>query len=273
MPFAVHVPAVPALHCALAEHRHCDCWHENPCGHARPQAPQLVAVTARSKHPAGVWQQVCPVPQAASPLHEHASVVWCTQTSPSLHWTALHTHAPVPLLQVPAALPTLHSALAEQPQLPLADCVGLHTKGWVDGPWSVQALLQLPHDAAFAPTLVSQPSSAVGAAGSLQLPKPRAQVESHAPSWQSSEATFAALHARPHAPQLKTSVATFASQPVATFMSQSPNPAAHASVHAPATHDGVALTVLHALPHAPQSATFADRSTSQPFCAMPSQFA
>jgi hypothetical protein len=137
----------------------------------------------------------------------------------------------------------------------------------------VHALPQLPHDAGFAPTLLSQPSSGIEAEGMLQLSKPRAHVESQTPRLQSSDATFAALHARPHAPQLKTSVWKFASQPVATFMSQSPNPFAHVRVHAPLTHCGVAFTVLHALPHAPQLPTLDDRSTSHPFCATPSQFA
>jgi hypothetical protein len=81
---------------------------------------------------------------------------------------------------------------------------------------------------------------------------------------QSSEATLVAAQARPQAPQLNTFVFVFVSQPFATFMSQSPKPVAHWSVHAPETQFAVAFTVLQTLPQAPQLDGSAARCTSQP---------
>ena len=61
--------------------------------------------------------------------------------------------------------------------------------------------------------LTSQPSSAVGAAGWLQFPKPELHVEVHRPPLHASEATLAPEQARPQAPQLLVFVLVFTSQP------------------------------------------------------------
>jgi hypothetical protein len=100
-----------------------------------------------------------------------------------------------------------------------------------------------------------------------------AQVELQRPPLQLREATFVAAQARPHAPQLNTSELVFASQPFATFMSQSPKPGAHWRMHAPETQDGVAFTVLQALSQAPQLDASARRFTSQPSLGLLSQSA
>jgi hypothetical protein len=73
------------------------------------------------------------------------------------------------------------------------------------------------------------------------------------PAAQLGPVTFCGLHAAPHEPQL-VSVLRGASHPFALFPSQLPKPETHPpKVHVPVAQLGaVALTGLHATPHAPQ---------------------
>jgi hypothetical protein len=76
----------------------------------------------------------------------------------------------------------------------------------------------------------------------------------------------------PHAPQLFASARVSVSQPLAGFMSQSAKPASHiATAHAPIRQAGVAWASVHARPHAPQWATAAVTSVSQPLAGVASQ--
>lgn len=80
------------------------------------------------------------------------------------------------------------------------------------------------------------------------------------------------LHVVPQPPQLEVFVAMFVSHPFATLPSQLAQPDEHASWHAPETHEGVAFTVLHALPHEPQFEVVVV-GVSQPFEGLASQLA
>jgi hypothetical protein len=105
---------------------------------------------------------------------------------------------------------------------------------------------------------VSQPSSAAGNAGDVQLPKTTgvvAQLGVHRPLVHASDATFAPLQARPQPPQLLGSEvgSTHELDPA-----QKVGVAAlHAYPHVLAEQVAVALTtvVVQALPHTPQLAT------------------
>jgi hypothetical protein len=84
---------------------------------------------------------------------------------------------------------------------------------------------------------------------------------------------FAAVHAAPQTEQFAGSAWRFTSQPFATIPSQSANPGAQVIPHRPAAQIGVPLFALHTLVHEPQCVGSAFRFTSQPFAALPSQFA
>jgi hypothetical protein len=61
--------------------------------------------------------------------------------------------------------------------------------------------------------LVSQPLSAVGKAGCVQLPLGATQVELHVPALHESVCTPVLLHARPQPPQWVVDVLVLVSQP------------------------------------------------------------
>ena len=128
----------------------------------------------------------------------------------------------------------------------------------------------LPHEAQLAavPSGVSQPSSSLFA---LQSPHPASQVPPHTLAAQAAPTTWLVEQALAQAPQCATLVERLVSQPVETAPSQSPQPTAQASLHAPARHVGVACVVLHALPHPPQAATLFVRLASHPVETAPSQ--
>jgi hypothetical protein len=105
-----------------------------------------------------------------------------------------------------------------------------------------------------------------------QLPKPELhELIEHAPSAQVA-VPFAVLHAVVQAPQWAMLVCVFASQPLAAFPSQLPNPLLQVpSVHTLLTHVSLAFARLHTVPHAPQFARLVVRSVSQPLAELPSQ--
>jgi hypothetical protein len=79
------------------------------------------------------------------------------------------------------------------------------------------ALQSWPHPpqcSVFVAVLVSQPSSALGAAGCVQLPRLAVQVEVHSPPAQASAAVPVVEQARPQAPQFAGSVPVLVSQPL-----------------------------------------------------------
>jgi hypothetical protein len=122
-------------------------------------------------------------------------------------------------------------------------------------------------------TLVSQPSSAVGAVGWVQLPKPELQVELHTPPVHDSDATFVVAQARAQAPQLAVLVFVLVSQPSSAVGAvgwlQLPKPELHVELQVPPLHDRAAtLAPEHARLHAPQLSALVLRFTSQPSSAV-----
>lgn len=77
----------------------------------------------------------------------------------------------------------------------------------------------------------------------------------------------------PHAPQLDMLVCTFVSQPFAALPSQSANPAKQVGEHTPPAQATVPFAFVQLFPQPPQLDTPVFRLASQPFAAMPSQFA
>jgi hypothetical protein len=112
---------------------------------------------------------------------------------------------------------------------------------------------------------VSQPSSAVGAAGRAQLLKPAAQPDTQSPPLQARAPTAVEAQPRPQAPQWSTLVVSSVSQPFSTSPSQSPSvPGQFAMLHLPAVHPGVPVGVVHTLPQAPQFCGSPAIGVSQP---------
>ena len=112
----------------------------------------------------------------------------------------------------------------------------------------VHAVPQAPQLEALVAVLVSQPSSAVGAAGFVQLPYPDVHVEVHTPPEHALVATLVAAQARPHAPQLFASVPVATSHPLLATPSQFAYPALQdATPHTPALHEGVPFAAAQAV--------------------------
>jgi hypothetical protein len=160
----------------------------------------------------------------------------------------VYVHAPVPSHEMPLALATvLLQLVAQAPQ------------------WSVAVS-----------RLVSQPSSAVGAAGCVQLPNGELQVELQRPPMHDTLATLVPEHERVQPPQWMVSVLRLISQPLLARPSQSAKPGLHTKVQVPAEQPMVfafnaAVLQLTAAPQvAPQVAT-AFRLVSQPLAVLPSQ--
>lgn len=118
--------------------------------------------------------------------------------------------------------------------------------------------------------MVSHPSSAVGAAGVLQFPKPAMHVDVQTPAEQAPEATFFAAQGRPQAPHAATDVSTWVSHPFVGGPSQCAHPASHTIPHVPEEQVGIPWLALHAVPQLPQWET-SSSCDSQPFAATPSQ--
>jgi hypothetical protein len=118
--------------------------------------------------------------------------------------------------------------------------------------WATHEFLQPPQFASLPLTFVSHPLSAAGAAGMLQLPKPRLQLELQVPAQQERDITFVALQARPQPPQWLTLPDRLISQPFWRFPSQSPNSGLQVMPHRPAVHVAVPLVELQIEPQSLQ---------------------
>jgi hypothetical protein len=121
------------------------------------------------------------------------------------------------------------------------------------------ARAQAPQLAVEVARLVSQPSSAAGAAGCVQLPALPLQVEVHKPPAQLAVATPADEQARAQAPQLAVEVARLVSQPSsaagAAGCVQLPKPPVQVELHTPPVQLVVAAcSPEQARPQAPQLA-------------------
>lgn len=174
----------------------------------------------RSKHPAGVWQHVCPAPHFAPPLQLH-SLPLDVQVSPVTQSTPVQLHTPLASQRTPAGglllglqaltfVPHVHFP----PRHVLFLCM-------------LQLLPQPPQLIRSVATFVSQPLSSP-VVGFEQLAKPGSQNDVHAFPVQASVATRVDEHFRLQPPQLSRSSWTGRSQPgAAALVSQSPNPGEH----------------------------------------------
>lgn len=118
-------------------------------------------------------------------------------------------------------------------------------------------------------TLVSQPSSAAGATGLLQLPKPELHDDEQTPAEQATALTLTSEQTLPHPPQLAASTVRAVSHPLsasgAAGVVQLPNPALQLDTHRPAAQESdAAFEPEQGRPQAPQLAVLVDRSDSQP---------
>jgi hypothetical protein len=207
---------------------------------------------------------------------------------PALHAATLHVpaeHAEVPLAiehTVPHApqLFTLLCVFVSQPSpaMPLQFAKpALHIPTAHVPAAQTGAAFAVAHTVPHAPQLftllcvfVSQPFAAFPS----QSAKPALHIPIvHVPAVHPGVA-FGRLHTAPHAPQLFTLFCVLISQPSAAFMLQFAKPMLQlATPHTPIAHEPVAFAGAHAIPQPPQCARALCVSTSQPFAALPSQFA
>jgi hypothetical protein len=175
--------------------------------------------------------------------------VFCTQAA---FWQTLGVHSAA-RLQQPGV------AAAVKPQVLLAQVRTWHA--FPEG----QGMLQPPQCETMLVVSVSQPSSAVGAFGRTQLPRPGWQGETHSPAAQESALVPVEAQARPQPPQLALELLRSLSQPsLRLSLLQSPKPPAHRPLQLPPLHEGVMLAVEQAMPQPPQWLGFRLVLVSQP---------
>jgi hypothetical protein len=177
-PFWGHVPAVPALQApAFPPQKQVPWKHMKPEGHAWPHPPQLFASVEVLKQPAGLSQHVSPVLQALPPAQVHSSLLLslCLQASPGLHVPPpVHWHRLLLVMQVGLCVPVPHThwLLSEHPQTNSSPKFGKFCWWQLWFSFKLELLHELPQPPQFAGSPVawtSQPSSAAGAAGWVQL--------------------------------------------------------------------------------------------------------
>lgn len=134
-----------------------------------------------------------------------------------------------------------------------------------------------PQELRFEARLVSQPSSATGAAGFKQFPQPSSQVDAHVPPAQTGVVAWAVEHARPQAPQWSGEIRRSDSQPSSGPVAgreQFAKFARQALVQSPSLQVSASVPALEqARPQAPQLAVLVFRLVSQPLLSSPSQSA
>jgi hypothetical protein len=119
--------------------------------------------------------------------------------------------------------------------------------------------------------LLSQPSSAAGAAGCTQLPKPGLQLEVQTPPLHATVPVLAVEHCRLHAPQCLVSFERSTSQPLAATPSQSWKPGSQLPIEQfPALHCETAFGRLQGLLQKPQCAVEVLVSVSHTVPGLPS---
>lgn len=136
-----------------------------------------------------------------------------------------------------------------------------------------QSLPQLPQLPLSLRTSRSQPSSALGAAGSRQLSQPSWQVGVQTPLLHSRDATLLPEQTRPHAPQFSGSASVFTSQPLVPGCPRSPSQSLYPAEHEVTMHcPPMQLSLLpQGLLQLPQCAPLISRSVSQPLLVVLSQ--
>ncbi len=132
----------------------------------------------------------------------------------------------------------------------------------------LQAMPQAPQLRTSVARLVSQPVAGLPE----QFAKPALQVIRQMPLLHVA-VPLTLPQAWPQAPQLRTSVATLVSQPVAGLPEQFAKPALQVMRQMPLLHVAVPLTLLQAMPQAPQLRTSVTRLVSHPLAGLPEQLA
>ncbi len=215
--------------------------HDCPAAQAFPHAPQFLVSLERTTH--APPQKVRPAAHPQLPPEQNRGDGHGEPHTPQFDGsTARFTHVP-PQKVSPAG--QVHVA-AE------------HTRGAAQG---------VPH----APQLAGSVERSTHDAPQSVRPVP-AHGRPHVPPLH----TRPAPQTVPHAPQWAALVSKPVSHPFAVMPSQSPKPAVHAVAHAPVTHVAVVFGVPspgHMRPHAPQLRGSLCNCASQPFTALPSQFA
>ncbi len=221
----------------------------------------------RLRQPAGVWQHVSEAPQAGPPLQLQTTPPEEMHHCPRPQGVPLHEQVPVLVLHV-APLDTplpRHSLFVEQPQYCCEAPPWSHSKSSPEGPpCAVQEFPHPPQLVSFDWTFRSQPSSDWGAVGSVQLPKPRSQLDVQRPPEHARDATLELLHDRPHEPQWFTFVANVTSQPFCALPSQLPQPAEQVGTQEPSTQLVEPHAFEQTVPHDPQLFTDEGRCASHP---------
>jgi hypothetical protein len=237
-----------------------------PMLHDRPHMPQCELEVERS-----VSQ---PLVGLMSQLPKPASHV-ATAHAPAVHWAVARGSAQadphVPQWVAEVRRSVSHPSLGSLSQSPYPASQRAMTHPPVEHAAvacaSEHARRHIPQCVADVLRLVSQPLAGFVS----QSPKPAAHAATAHVPFVHAGVALASEQARPQAPQWLTALRVLVSQPLATFMSQSPKPVAQAIEQRPAVHAAVPLAALHALPHAPQWAVVVERLVSHPLAALPSQ--
>jgi hypothetical protein len=254
---------------------------------ARPQAPQLsgseptLASQPSSASGEGGWEQLSKFVLQVESQRPFVQLRSCT-------FELEHALSHVPqwstsLLNV-ASQPSSSAGALGWPQLPKPawqlDVQRPPAQLAVATLVSEQARPQPPQCCKSSETSFSQPSSAVGAGGCEQFPKPLWQLESHRPALQDRAAVLTSEQPWAQSPQCCASVNKFVSQPSSTAgtagCAQLPRPTWQVDVHRPPAQIAVttpASATSQVRPHAPQWRGCMRRLTSQPLAGLPSQSA
>ena len=190
-----------------------------------------------------------------------------TQALPQTACAKGHVHVP------PEQVAPAGHALPQEPQLSRSVCRFAHRPphnacpvGHTQRP--VPHSSPVPHTVPHAPQL--RPSDAVSTHWPLQVTRGVAHATHIALTH-----PCPAEQARPQPPQFLGSENPATSQPSVSNASQSPYPGTHdPTAQRPAVHAMVCALArsAHEFPHAPQWMRLVERSTSQPFASIPSQF-
>lgn len=259
----------PALH---APSPHVPAEHVAPAfanAHTVPHAPQLRTDVLRlTSHPfvespSQSWKPTLHEKPQVPALHKRIALARAGQAFPHapqlLRSTVTSLSQPFATEASQLPRPGEQAAMPQTPAEQAPEAIG-----------GAQFMPQPPQFAMDVVVLVSQPFAALLS----QFAKPAAHTPSAQLDATQTAPALANAHTFAQAPQFETDVVVSVSQPVATIPSQSPRPTSHVDrMQTPALHTAPAPGKLHTVPHPPQLVVDVVVFTSQPFAAMPSQFA
>ncbi len=246
---ASRVPSAHPIASIVMTRTHIPAEQTLSAGQRLPHAPQLFTSSPSVTHS---------VPHSVLPL---AQVAW--------HTPVRHT---CPAGQARPHVPQFSESLARLRHAPPHIVVPSgheHIPATHDAPVT-HAFPQRPQFAVLMAMLTSQPFAALPS----QFAKPVLQVSPQVLIAHVGVALGGVGHTAPQRPQLFRSVVVLTSQPFAALPSQFAKPVLQVNPQVPIAHVGVALGgVGHKVPQRPQCIALVPVLTSQPFAALPSQFA